>query len=285
MLYTLLLSLTTCMYYDVSQQHMCVLCVFDQINNRCMLGETDSHTGVFIRMQGEIKSQTGVWVCFVVCCCQIKDWCRLVSCRCMCWNNMCMCNQQRQLFVLAPRKFNKSVSFPSAVHDTRVRLPVSRPLNTSQSCNRVQLPKRTRRTIVAPSHLHPPVFRSVIAMFYPANDPQYISEGVEYGHGGDLWVLGRWALARLPAVVRCDMVLHQAFRTGHVRKKLHRRWGATWSYIGGFARDISNQTCNTSPPQGVRSTSVSFHASRRHPWRAQLPLRESCHMVIITIRE
>ena len=31
----------------------------------------------------------------------------------------------------------------------------------------------------------------------------------------------------------------------------HRRWGATWCYIGRFVRDILKQTCKTSPPQGV----------------------------------
>ena len=34
-------------------------------------------------------------------------------------------------------------------------------------------------------------------------------------------------------------------------KNCHRRWGATWCYIGCFVRDILKQTYNTSPPQGV----------------------------------
>ena len=33
--------------------------------------------------------------------------------------------------------------------------------------------------------------------------------------------------------------------------KRHRRWGATWCYLGCFVRDIFKQLCNTSPPQGV----------------------------------
>ena len=34
-------------------------------------------------------------------------------------------------------------------------------------------------------------------------------------------------------------------------KKCHRRWGATWCYIGCFVRDVFKQIRNTSPPQGV----------------------------------
>ena len=36
--------------------------------------------------------------------------------------------------------------------------------------------------------------------------------------------------------------------------KRHRRWGATWCYIGRFARDTFRQACNTSPLQRVPST-------------------------------
>ena len=38
-------------------------------------------------------------------------------------------------------------------------------------------------------------------------------------------------------------------------KSRHRRWGATWCYIGCSVRDILKQTCNTSPPQGVAGLS------------------------------
>ena len=36
----------------------------------------------------------------------------------------------------------------------------------------------------------------------------------------------------------------------------HRWWGATWCYIRRFVRDIFQQICNTSPPQGVLRSSL-----------------------------
>ena len=41
-----------------------------------------------------------------------------------------------------------------------------------------------------------------------------------------------------PAAVRCDMVLHQAFRVRRVRYIGLGVCGATWCYIGCFVRDI-----------------------------------------------
>ena len=56
-----------------------------------------------------------------------------------------------------------------------------------------------------------------------------------------------------PAAVRCDMVLHQAFRARHVRTNSIGgavRHGVT----SGVSCETSlKQTCNTSPPQGVES--------------------------------
>ena len=55
-----------------------------------------------------------------------------------------------------------------------------------------------------------------------------------------------------PAAVRCDMVLHQAFRARRVRKN-----GIGGEVRHGVTSDVScetslNMTCDTSPPQGVR---------------------------------
>ena len=55
----------------------------------------------------------------------------------------------------------------------------------------------------------------------------------------------------LQAAVTCDMVLHQAFRAGHVRKNCicgEVRHGVT---SGVLCEKFVKQTCNTSPPQGV----------------------------------
>ena len=77
--------------------------------------------------------------------------------------------------------------------------------------------------------------------------PRGINDCVKWNEG-----LG----ALLPAAVRCDMVLHQAFRE-RCTKRRHRWWGATRHYIGCFARDNFKQTCNTSRPLGVELLSVS----------------------------